>query len=72
MRYYIAMESLLLPEDMKANLKADLTDHLVGLYKLIIDFQVQRAFYSSIAVEPRTSSEGPSTTIAGTRSCRIS
>lgn len=40
MRYYAAMESLLLPEDMKADLKADLTDRLVGLYKLIIDFQV--------------------------------
>ncbi|KAK3934862.1 hypothetical protein QBC46DRAFT_425470 [Diplogelasinospora grovesii] len=49
MRYYVAMESLLLPEDMKADLKADLTDRLVGLYKLIIDFQVQSVirFYRS-------------------------
>jgi hypothetical protein len=38
MRYYIAMESLLLPEDMKPNLKIDLTERLVDLYKLIIDF----------------------------------
>jgi hypothetical protein len=49
MRYYVAMESLLLPEDMKADLKVDLTDRLVGLYKLIIDFQVQSVirFYRS-------------------------
>ncbi|KAK4234131.1 WD40-repeat-containing domain protein [Achaetomium macrosporum] len=49
MRYYVAMESLLLPEDMKADLKADLSDRLVGLYKLIIDFQVQSVirFYRS-------------------------
>ena len=49
MRYYVAMESLLLPEDMKADLKTDLTDRLVGLYKLIIDFQVQSVirFYRS-------------------------
>ncbi|KAK4232906.1 NACHT domain-containing protein [Achaetomium macrosporum] len=49
MRYYVAMESLLLAEDMKADLKADLTDRLVGLYKLIIDFQVQSVirFYRS-------------------------
>jgi hypothetical protein len=40
-RYYVAMESLLLPEDMKLDLKADLTERLVALYKLIIDFQVQ-------------------------------
>jgi hypothetical protein len=31
MRYYIAMESLLLPENMKPNLKADHTERLVGL-----------------------------------------
>jgi hypothetical protein len=37
-RYYVAMESLLLPEDIKADLKVDLTVRLVGLYKLIIDF----------------------------------
>jgi hypothetical protein len=49
MRYYVAMESLLLPEDMKADLKVDLTDRLVGFYKLIIDFQVQSVirFYRS-------------------------
>jgi hypothetical protein len=49
MRYYDAMESVLLPEDMKADLKADLTDRLMGLYKLIIDFQVQSVirFYRS-------------------------
>ena len=49
MRYYIAMEPLLLPEDIKPNLKADLTERLVGLYKLIIDFQVQSVlrFYRS-------------------------
>jgi hypothetical protein len=49
MRYYVAMESLLLPKDMKADLKTDLTDRLVGLYKLIIDFQVQSVirFYRS-------------------------
>jgi hypothetical protein len=39
-RYYVAMESLLLPEDMKSDLRADLTDRLVDLYKLIIDFLV--------------------------------
>ncbi|KAL2015402.1 hypothetical protein VTK56DRAFT_5526 [Thermocarpiscus australiensis] len=49
MRYYAAIESLLLPEDMKTDLKADLADRLVGLYKLIIDFQVQSVirFYRS-------------------------
>jgi hypothetical protein len=49
MRYYVAMESLLLPKDMKSDLRADLTDRLVDLYKLIIDFQVQTVlwFYRS-------------------------
>ncbi|KAJ5681613.1 NACHT-domain-containing protein [Penicillium maclennaniae] len=49
MRYYVAMESLLLPEHMKADLKADLTDRLIDLYKLIIDFQVRSVirFYRS-------------------------
>ena len=49
MRYYVAMESLLLPEDMKPDLKADLANRLVDLYKLIIDFQVQTVirFYRS-------------------------
>ena len=38
MRYYIAIESLLLPEDMELDLKADLIERLVDLYKLIIEF----------------------------------
>ncbi|KAK4210639.1 NACHT domain-containing protein [Rhypophila decipiens] len=41
MRYFAVMESLLLPGDMKPDLKDDLTERLVDLYKLIIDFQVQ-------------------------------
>lgn len=44
MRYYIEMESLLLfllPEDIKPGLKANLTESVVDLYRLIIDFQVQ-------------------------------
>src|SRR5215469_12508505 len=41
MRYYVAMESLLLPEDMKPDVKVDLEERLVDLYKLIIDFQVR-------------------------------
>ncbi|KAK4660754.1 hypothetical protein QC762_0022210 [Podospora pseudocomata] len=41
MRYFAAMESLLLPQDTKPDLKDDLTERLVDLYKLIIDFQVQ-------------------------------
>ncbi|KAM7213271.1 NACHT domain containing protein [Rhypophila decipiens] len=41
MRYFAVMESLLLPGNMKPDLKDDLTDRLVDLYKLIIDFQVQ-------------------------------
>ncbi|KUJ15217.1 NACHT-domain-containing protein [Mollisia scopiformis] len=49
MRYYVAIESLLLPEDMKSDLRANLTDRLVDLYKFIIDFQVQTVlrFYRS-------------------------
>ena len=49
MRYYAAIESLLLPKDMEPDLKADLTERLVDLYKLIIDFQVQSVirFYRS-------------------------
>jgi hypothetical protein len=49
MRYYVAMESLLLPKHMKSDLRADLTERLVDLYKLIIDFQVQTVlrFYRS-------------------------
>lgn len=41
MRYYIAMESLLLPEGSDPGLRTDLTERLVDLYKLIIDFQTQ-------------------------------
>ena len=49
MRYYVAMEPLLLPEDMKADLKADLTERLVALYKIVVDFQVRSVirFYRS-------------------------
>ena len=49
MRYYVAMESLLLPEDMEPDLKADLTERLVDLFKLIIEFQAQSVirFYRS-------------------------
>lgn len=43
MRYYIGMESFLLPEDMKPDLKADLTQRVIDLYKLIISFEVQCA-----------------------------
>jgi hypothetical protein len=49
MRYYDAIESLLLPKHMKSDLRADLTERLVDLYKLIINFQVQTVlrFYRS-------------------------
>ena len=49
MRYYVAMELLLLPEDIEPDLKADLTERLVDLCKLIIDFQVRSVirFYRS-------------------------
>ncbi|KAF8854784.1 hypothetical protein BDZ45DRAFT_728534 [Acephala macrosclerotiorum] len=49
MRYYNAMESLLLPEDMKSDLRADLKACLVAFYKLVIDFQVHTVlrFYRS-------------------------
>ncbi|KAJ5392566.1 NACHT-domain-containing protein [Penicillium cosmopolitanum] len=40
MRYYIAMEGLLLP-DITADVKADLTERVIDLYKSIIDFQLQ-------------------------------
>jgi hypothetical protein len=45
MRYYVAIEELLLPENMKLDLKDDLTERLVDLYKHIIDFQVQSIIY---------------------------
>ena len=49
MRYYNVMELLLLLEAIKSDLKADLLECLVDLYKLIIDFQVQSVlqFYYS-------------------------
>ncbi|KAI9783687.1 MAG: hypothetical protein M1839_003535 [Geoglossum umbratile] len=49
MRYYNAMESLLLPEGMTLDLKVDLGGRLVDLYKLIIDFQIRSIirFYRS-------------------------
>ena len=49
MRYYVAMESLLLREGIEPDLKDSLESDLVDLYKLIIDFQVQSIlrFYRS-------------------------
>jgi hypothetical protein len=49
MRYYVEMETLLLPEDIKPGLKGYLTEGVVDLYKLIIDFQVRSVlrFYRS-------------------------
>lgn len=41
LRYYTAMESLLLPEGLGTDLKNSLADGLVDLYKQIIDFEVQ-------------------------------
>lgn len=41
MGYYAEMESLLLPEDMKPDLRSDLTTRVIDLYKLIIEFQVR-------------------------------
>ncbi|KAH8892501.1 hypothetical protein GQ53DRAFT_593972, partial [Thozetella sp. PMI_491] len=41
MRWYHELEVLLLPPDMLAGVRADLEGRFVGLYKLIIDFQVQ-------------------------------
>ena len=54
MCYYVTIEPLLLPQDMKSDLKADLTDRLVSLYKLIIDFRVQSVlrFYRSRTKNP--------------------
>lgn len=40
MRYYIAMEGLLL-SDITADVKSDLTERVIDLYKSIIDFQLQ-------------------------------
>ncbi|OGE49412.1 hypothetical protein PENARI_c021G00237 [Penicillium arizonense] len=49
MRYYVELETVILPADMKHGLKAYLTEGIVDLYKLIIDFQVQSVirFYRS-------------------------
>lgn len=41
MRYFVAMESLLLSVGMKPDVKVDLDERLVDLYKLITYFQVQ-------------------------------
>lgn len=50
-RYYVAMEPLLLPEHMRADLRTDFTEHIVKFYKSIIDFQIQTIlrFYCSRA-----------------------
>ncbi len=49
MRYYTAMEPLLLPSVMRSGPRDDLRDRLRDLYKLIIDFQVRSVlrFYRS-------------------------
>lgn len=49
MWYYITIKSLLLSENMNPDLKTDLTEHLVNLFKLIIEFQMQSIiqFYHS-------------------------
>jgi hypothetical protein len=49
MRYYAAMESLLLPKGMERDLETDLSERLVDLYKLILNFQVRSIlrFYRS-------------------------
>ena len=44
-RYHVEMESLLLPADMKPSLKADLTQRVIDLYKLIVEFQVQSVIW---------------------------
>ncbi|CEJ93768.1 hypothetical protein VHEMI09337 [[Torrubiella] hemipterigena] len=41
MRYYAAMESLLLPEDMESVRRADLASRLTDLYSLVIEFQIR-------------------------------
>lgn len=49
MTYYAAMETVWLPEYMKKDLKENLEEQVVDLYKLIIHFQVQTVlrFYQS-------------------------
>ncbi|OPB42085.1 hypothetical protein A0O28_0032020 [Trichoderma guizhouense] len=49
MRYYAALESFLLFEDLNPELKKDLSNGIVNLYKLIIIFQMQNIirFYGS-------------------------
>ncbi|KAK5991794.1 Vegetative incompatibility protein HET-E-1 [Cladobotryum mycophilum] len=48
-RYYGEMESLLLPQYMKASVTTNLTEDVIGLYELIIRFQVHSVirFYRS-------------------------
>lgn len=45
MRYYAAMEPLLVPEDTKPDLKADLGTRLSQLYESIIKFQIQSVIH---------------------------
>lgn len=49
MRYYAALESLLLFEDLKPDIKENLRNQIVNLYKLIIFFQIRNVirFYCS-------------------------
>ncbi len=49
LRYYLAMEKLLLPKDIPVDLRSDLTERLVDLYKRIISFQLRSVvrFYRS-------------------------
>jgi hypothetical protein len=49
MRYYTAMETLSLPVDMKNDVRLELNDRVIELYKLIIKFQIQTIlrFYRS-------------------------
>ena len=70
MRYYNAMESLLLPEDMKSDLRADLKACLVAFINSLSVFRCTPC-YGSIAVEPRTSLEGLSSMTAGIENFRI-
>ncbi|KKK19079.1 hypothetical protein ARAM_006762 [Aspergillus rambellii] len=49
MRYYVEMDSLLLPQDLKPSLRNDLSERVIGLYKAIINFQLRSVlrFYRS-------------------------
>ncbi|KAL3478404.1 WD40 repeat-like protein [Aspergillus californicus] len=44
-RYYIEMETLLLPDSMDAGLKAELNEQVKDLYKLVIDYQIQSVMH---------------------------